>query len=144
VSNKSLQFCPHCGTGVGEYFREGEVRGSCCPTEVVYSKNYKEPMENINLTNPEVVVESKSALKRQATQRDAVFTSGKYSGYSHKQVLELDPDYIIVAYETHHDSDGISRECYRLAQISLDEEHAYEDTSLELLHQFHQEDEIEE
>lgn len=42
MTDKSLQFCPHCGTGIGKWFREGEVRGSCCPTEVVYSENHKE------------------------------------------------------------------------------------------------------
>ncbi len=69
----------------------------------------------MNLTNVETVVESK-------------FKNGKYFGYSHKQVLDVDPDYIISAYETKNDSAGISRECYRLAQLALDEEHKYEET----------------
>lgn len=38
AADKSLQFCPHCGAGVGKWHREGEGRCPDCPTEVIYTK----------------------------------------------------------------------------------------------------------
>lgn len=80
-----------------------------------------------NLTIVESSVESLSVLKRQVIQKDGVFKTGRYTGRSHKWVLDCDPDYIIYAYENHHDNGGVSRECYRMAQLALEEEHEYEE-----------------
>lgn len=62
-----------------------------------------------------------------AVQPEAVFKYGKYLGKTHKEILKVNPEYVIWVYENHHDNGGISRECYRLAQITLDEEHYYEE-----------------
>ena len=44
-ADKSLQFCPHCGAGVGEWEREGEAKCVDCPTPVIYNEHYKEKQE---------------------------------------------------------------------------------------------------
>lgn len=39
--DKSLQFCPHCGAGIGKHRREGE--GTCpdCPIETQYKERHE-------------------------------------------------------------------------------------------------------
>lgn len=100
--------------------------------------------KEMDLTISESSVESKSVLRRLVTQKDGTFKTGKYAGRSHKEVLGYDPDYILMAYEEHHDNGGISRECYRMAQLVLEEEHEYEQTPDDLFNEFHLEDSIEE
>lgn len=97
-------------------------------------------IEEDSLTNQEGSVESKSVLRRQIIQKDGKFKYGKYFGRTFKEVLAVDPDYIIQAYETAQDNAGISRECYRMAQLQLDEEHDYEDREWEALNVFKMED----